>query len=236
MKYNLILILFILFSVTGFSQEKITLSGTISNSADGEKLFGVNVLILENNSGTVTNDNGSYLINHPRGEYTIVVSSMGFQEIREKVNLQHNTKKDFNLEIDSNQLEEVVIAATDYKTDIRTPEMSVNKIKIETIKKMPVVMGEVDVLKSILQFPGVSSANEGSTGFNVRGGSADANLVILDDAVIYNTAHLFGFFSVFNSDVVDDMKLIKGGIPSMFGGRTSSVLDTRHKRGKPDEI
>lgn len=236
MKYNLILILFILFSGTGFSQEKITLSGTISNSADGEKLFGVNVLILENNSGTVTNENGSYLINLPRGEYTIVVSSMGFQEIREKVNLQHNTKKDFNLEIDSNQLEEVVIAATDYKTDIRTPEMSVNKIKIETIKKMPVVMGEVDVLKSILQFPGVSSANEGSTGFNVRGGSADANLVILDDAVIYNTAHLFGFFSVFNSDVVDDMKLIKGGIPSMFGGRTSSVLDIRHKNGNTDEI
>ena len=128
-------------------------------------------------------------------------------------------------------IETVVLKGSSTKTNIQTPEMSTNKLTISTIKKMPAVLGEVDVLKSILQLPGVANAGEGSSGFNVRGGSVDENLVLLDEAIIYNTTHLFGFFSVFNSDVIKDLKLYKGGIPANFGGRVSSVLDIYQKEG-----
>jgi len=109
--------------------------------------------------------------------------------------------------------------------------MSVNKLSISTIKKMPVVLGEVDVLKSILLLPGVTNAGEGASGFNVRGGGADQNLILLDEATIFNSSHVFGFFSVFNPDAIKDLKLYKGGIPARFGGRASSVLDIYQKDG-----
>src|SRR5690606_10389047 len=118
---------------------------------------------------------------------------------------------------------EIVISDNQPKANIKKPEMSVNKLSVQEIKKMPVVMGEVDVLKSILTLPGVTNAGEGSSGFNVRGGAADQNLILLDEATIFNSSHLFGFFSVFNSDAIKDLKLYKGGIPSRFGGRVSSV-------------
>src|SRR5690554_944148 len=133
-------------------------------------------------------------------------------------------------------IEAIEISDNSKAVNIRKPEMSVNKLSVEEIKKMPVVLGEVDILKSILTLPGVTNAGEGSSGFNVRGGAADQNLILLDEATMYSSSHLFGFFSVFNSDAIKDLKLYKGGIPARFGGRVSSVLDIYQKEGNSKEF
>lgn len=224
--------------LTGFSvwsQEKATLSGTIADKSNNETLIGVSIYIPEADVSLTTNSYGFYSVTLPKGTYTVIMSYMGFSDVQEQVSLQGNTKKDFTMAESSKQLDEVVITSNATRANIKKPEMSVNKLSIATIKKMPAVMGEVDVLKSILQLPGVSNAQEGATGFNVRGGSVDGNLVLLDEAVVYNTSHLFGFFSVFNSDVIKDLKLYKGGIPANFGGRISSVLDIYQKEGNNKE-
>jgi hypothetical protein len=156
---------------------------------------------------------------------------LGYQNIEESINLNQNTKNNFNLYSNETALKEVVITGNKTKIDIKKPEMSVNKLSISAIKKMPVVLGEVDVLKSILLLPGVTNAGEGASGFNVRGGGADQNLILLDEATIFNSSHVFGFFSVFNPDAIKDLKLYKGGIPARYGGRASSVLDIYQKDG-----
>lgn len=236
MKYKIhYAILLIITAINVFSQEKVTLSGTIANNANTETLIGVNIVIPEANVATNTNAYGFYSITLPKGDYTIIISYMGFDNVEEPISLTENTKRNFVMTENSKVLQEVVVTSNKTKANIRKPEMSVNKLSISTIKKMPAVMGEVDVLKSILQLPGVTNAQEGASGFNVRGGSVDGNLVLLDEAVVYNTSHLFGFFSVFNSDVIKDLKLYKGGIPANFGGRVSSVLDIYQKEGNNRE-
>jgi len=218
-----------------YSQEKFTLSGTIADSKNNETLLGVNIYFPELNTGAITNEYGFFSITLPKGTYTMYVSYLGFATIQESITLTQSIRKDFTLEAEDNTLDEIVITSNSQKTNIRKAEMSVGKLSIGTIRKMPAVMGEVDVLKSILQLPGVTNAQEGASGFNVRGGSVDGNLVLLDEAVVYNTAHLFGFFSVFNSDIIKDLKLYKGGIPANFGGRISSVLDIYQKEGNSKE-
>lgn len=218
-----------------YSQEKFTLSGTIADSKNNETLLGVNIYFPELNTGATTNEYGFFSITLPKGTYTMYVSYLGFATIQESITLTQSIRKDFTLEAEDNMLDEIVITSNSQKTNIRKAEMSVGKLSIATIRKMPAVMGEVDVLKSILQLPGVTNAQEGASGFNVRGGSVDGNLVLLDEAVVYNTAHLFGFFSVFNSDIIKDLKLYKGGIPANFGGRISSVLDIYQKEGNSKE-
>lgn len=229
-RYFILTFLTIMFSVNA-QDSKVTLSGTIANKTNNETLIGVNIIIPEANTSITTNSYGFYSITLPKGEYTIVVSYMGFDTVEERISLMENTKKNFAMPESGKALDEVVIKSNKTKANIRKPEMSVNKLSMVTIKKMPAVMGEVDVLKSILQLPGVTNAQEGASGFNVRGGSVDGNLVMLDEAVVYNTSHLFGFFSVFNSDILKDLKLYKGGIPANFGGRVSSVLDMYQKEG-----
>ena len=218
-----------------FSQEKITISGTIKDNKSTETLIGVNVYIDELKTGTNTNEYGFYSLTIPTGSYTIRISYVGYQTIEEKINLAQKIKKDFSLAENENLLNEVIVTNDKKKSEIKSTEMSVNKLSIQTIKKIPVVLGEVDVIKSILQLPGVTSAGEGQSGFNVRGGSADQNLILLDEATVYNSSHLFGFFSVFNADAIKDLKLYKGGIPSRFGGRLSSVLDIYQKEGNKEE-
>lgn len=225
-----ILITFSSFFLT-YSQEKFTLSGTISEKSNSETLIGVNIYFPDINVGVTTNEYGFFSVTLPKGTQTMYVSYLGFATIQESITLTESTRKDFTLQPEDNTLDEVVITSNTQRTNIRKAEMSVGKLSISTIKKMPAVMGEVDVLKSILQLPGVTNAQEGASGFNVRGGSVDGNLILLDEAVVYNTAHLFGFFSVFNSDVIKDLKLYKGGIPANFGGRISSVLDIYQKEG-----
>jgi len=213
------------------AQEKFTLSGTISDSNSNETLIGVNLFIPELKTGVTTNEYGFYSITIPKGNYSVLISYMGYQTLEESIQLSQNTKTNFKLLTNENTLKEVIIMDTKTKTDIRKPEMSVNKLSIASIKKMPVVLGEVDVLKSILLLPGVTNAGEGASGFNVRGGGADQNLILLDEATIFNSSHVFGFFSVFNPDAIKDLKLYKGGIPARFGGRASSVLDIYQKDG-----
>lgn len=225
----LFLLLLCSFSLT--AQERFTLSGTVSDSNSNETLIGVNLYIPELKTGITTNEYGFYSITVPKGSYTIRISYMGYNSLEEKIQLQQNTKTNFKLYSAENTLKEVIVTDTKSKIDIRKPEMSVNKLSISAIKRMPVVLGEVDVLKSILLLPGVTNAGEGASGFNVRGGGADQNLILLDEATIFNSSHVFGFFSVFNPDAIKDLKLYKGGIPARFGGRASSVLDIYQKDG-----
>jgi outer membrane receptor protein involved in Fe transport len=232
----LIIILTILYGLPAHAQERVTISGTITDSKSNETLIGATIYIEELKTGVSTNEYGFYSITIPSGDYTIWLSYIGYLSAKESISLTGTIKKDFSLVEDSKTLNEVVINANKEIADIRVPEMSTNKLSIQTIKQMPVVLGEVDIIKSILQLPGVTNAGEGQSGFNVRGGSADQNLVLLDEATIYNTSHVFGLFSVFNADAVKDLKLYKGGIPARYGGRLSSVLDIYQKEGNKNSF
>lgn len=236
MNKKIILLIVLLTSIFSFSQEKFTLSGTISDLNTKETLIGVNIFILETKTGITTNEYGFYSITLPKGEYTISISYIGYKVTEEKVSLNSNIKKNILISESSQLLKEVVVVDNKKRVNIRKPEMSVNKLSIQEIKEMPVIFGEVDIIKSILTLPGVTNAGEGQSGFNVRGGSADQNLVLLDEATIYNSSHLFGLFSVFNPDAIKDLKLYKGGIPARYGGRLSSVLDIYQKEGNKNDF
>jgi hypothetical protein len=232
--------LFILvFLVSGhaiFAQEKFTLSGTVSETETGETLIGVNIIIPELNSGTVTNEYGFYSIRLPQGDYEVFYSSLGFAAKKVNVSLDRSTIINLSLSEDTEELEEVLIKADVEKLNIRKPQMSVNSLSAATIKRVPVVLGEADVIKAITLLPGVTNAGEGASGFNVRGGAADQNLILLDEATLYNSSHLFGFFSVFNPDAIKDLTLYKGGIPARYGGRVASVLDIYQKDGNKKQF
>lgn len=230
------LVLIIAITTISYSQEKVTLSGNVSDAKNNETLIGVSVVIPILKIGTFTNEYGFYSLTIPKGTYEIEISSIGYETQTITINLEENTKQNISLSESTQQLDEIVIKDNPYKTNIRKPEMSVNKIAISTIKQMPVVLGEVDILKSITTLPGVTNAGEGQSGFNVRGGAADQNLILLDEATVYNSSHLFGFFSVFNADAIKDLKLYKGGIPARFGGRVASVLDIYQKEGNSNNF
>ena len=223
-------------STYSWSQQKFTLSGTISENSSNETLIGVTVAIPELNTGVTTNEYGFYSITLPEGSYTVVINYLGFKDVIQKIDLNENKRIDYQLEEETEQLEEVVVTENVEKMDIRKPQMSVNALSVGTIKKIPVILGEADIIKSILLLPGVTNAGEGASGFNVRGGGADQNLILLDEAIIFNSSHLFGFFSVFNPDAIKDIKLYKGGIPARYGGRVSSVLDIFQKEGNSKEL
>ncbi|MEG3658650.1 TonB-dependent receptor [Arenibacter palladensis] len=228
--------LLILFSINLFSQERFTLSGTITEIASNETLIGVTVAVPALSTGVITNEYGFYSITLPKGSYELHISSLGYQDIIQTIDLSYDQKINFQLLEDAEQLEEVVVTEDIEKLNIRKPQMSVNSLSVETIKKIPVILGEADIIKSILLLPGVSNAGEGASGFNVRGGAVDQNLILLDEATIFNSSHLFGFFSVFNPDAIKDVKLFKGGIPSRYGGRVSSVLEIFQKEGNSKEL
>ena len=215
-----------------YAQQNHTISGTITDKSNGESLFGATVFLTGTTIGGVTNEYGFYSITAPEGEYVLNISYMGYNDVNLTITLDQDLKKDIEVIEFSTALEEVIVTAEEPERAIlRKPEMSVVKLNVGTIKQTPVVLGEVDVLKSLQLLPGVTNNGEGTGGFHVRGGAQDQNLVLLDEAIIYNTSHMFGFFSVFNADAIKDVKLYKGGIPARFGGRVSSVLDIRQKDG-----
>ena len=218
------------------AQNRFTLSGTITEARSNETLIGVSIVVPELRTGVTTNEYGFYSLSLPEGSYEVVISYLGFQEIRRQVDFSNNQRLNFQLEEKAEQLDEVVLTDDAERLDIRKPQMSVNTLKVETIKNIPVVLGEADVIKSIILLPGVTNAGEASSGFNVRGGAADQNLILLDEATIFNSSHLFGFFSVFNPDAIKDVKLFKGGIPARYGGRVSSVLEIFQKEGNSKEF
>ncbi|MEM6541603.1 MAG: TonB-dependent receptor, partial [Bacteroidota bacterium] len=227
--------LLLLFS-SSYSQKKYTVSGTVREASSNETLIGVTVAIPELKTGTSTNEYGFYSLTLPEGEYNLVISYLGFQDIRRQVNLNADIRVDFEMAEKAEQLDEVIVSEDVERMDIRKPQMSVNTLSVQTIKKIPLVLGEADVIRSLVLLPGVTNAGEASSGFNVRGGAADQNLILLDEAIIFNSSHLFGFFSVFNPDAIKDIKLFKGGIPARYGGRVSSVLEIFQKEGNSKEL
>ncbi len=229
-------IFFFLLHIYSYSQEKFTLSGTVTDSISGESLIGVSITVPELQTGTTTNEYGFYSLTLPKGNYNIIVSYIGFTDFNLQIDLSKSITQNISLTENLQELNEVVLTESIYKLNIQKPEMSSNKLSIVTIKKMPVLLGEVDVIKSLLFLPGVTNAGEGQSGFNVRGGAADQNLVLLDEATLYNTSHVFGLFSVFNADAIKDLKLYKGGIPARYGGRVSSVLDIYQKDGNSNKL
>ncbi|MCO5723861.1 TonB-dependent receptor [Robiginitalea marina] len=229
--------IFLFFSAfTVFPQARYTLSGTITEANSNETLIGVSILVPELRAGAVTNEYGFYSLSLPEGTYEVVISYLGYRDIRKTVSFDSNQRLDLQLQEEAEELEEVVLTGDVERLDIRKPQMSVSSLSVQTIKSIPVVLGEADVIKSIILLPGVTNAGEASSGFNVRGGSVDQNLILLDEAIIFNSSHLFGFFSVFNPDAIKDIKLFKGGIPARYGGRVSSVLEIFQKEGNSKEF
>lgn len=235
MKLKIItLFLFLAFSIT--AQEKFTVSGHVKDVKDGEALTGATIYKQGSQLGSSANEYGFFSLTLPKGEHTIVVSIIGYKTFSFPVNLDKNISKTFELEEEGKQLDEVVVSAEQDDKNVKSTEMGVSKLDIKQINKIPALLGEVDIIRAIQLLPGVTSMGEGASGFNVRGGNIDQNLILLDEAPVYNSSHLFGFFSVFNPDAVKDVKLIKGGIPSQYGGRVSSILDIRMKEGNSKKL
>ena len=235
LKKHLFLILFVAISTTIFAQN-YSLSGYIRDAETGEELIGASVFVHETKSGGVTNVYGYYSISLPKGAYHLTYSFIGKNSIKKEVTLSDNIRQDIELGDNSVQLKAFEVIAEKEDQNVRSAQISTVKMEVNAIKKLPAFMGEVDVLKTIQMLPGVQSGGEGNTGFFVRGGSQDQNLILLDEAPVYNASHLFNFFSVFNSDALKDMTLYKGGIPSRYGGRLSSVLDLRMKDGNSKKL
>jgi hypothetical protein len=224
-------LLFFFFTFSISAQEKHTISGTVYDKRGNETLIGATIYFSDLNVGTTTNEYGFYSITILEGTHNVSVSYLGFSEENMIIELNNKTSLDFYLSEASQTLDEVLIKTDIEKINIKSTQMSTNTLTSKSIKQIPVVLGESDIIKSIILLPGVTSAGEGASGFNVRGGSADQNLILLDEAIVFNSSHVFGFFSVFNPDVIKDVKLFKGGIPSKYGGRLSSVLDIYQKEG-----
>ncbi|HUR31254.1 MAG TPA: carboxypeptidase-like regulatory domain-containing protein, partial [Saprospiraceae bacterium] len=210
-----------------------TLSGYIKDSASGETLIGANVFLQDQpTNGTTSNTYGFYSMTLPEGNYGIVFSYLGYQTFAKEILLNENTILNIDL-TPGIEMQEIVVSANENEEDDNVESTSMGRVNlpVDQIKMIPALLGEIDILKTIQLLPGVSSAGEGSAGFYVRGGGADQNLVLLDEAVVYNSGHFLGFFSVFNADAIKNTTLIKGGIPAVYGGRLSSVLDIQMKEG-----
>ena len=228
-----ILIFFLLFTIVDSSsaQKNYTISGYVKEAETGESLLGANVYVKETLKGTVTNSYGFYSLTLAEGNYTLVISYLGFVTQEFPMMLKADVSQNIKLSGIAIETQEVTITAEKADRNVQSTEMGKEKIEIEKIKALPAFMGEVDILKTIQLLPGVQSAGEGNTGYYVRGGGPDQNLILLDEANVYNASHLFGFFSVFNADAVQNVTLTKGGMPANYGGRLSSVLDIQMKEG-----
>lgn len=224
MKSFIVLVTLFFYSFSFSIAQQVTLSGTVRDASSGETLIGASIKIKEGLSGASANSYGFYSLILPKGTYTIQVSSVGYTMQEKQLDLSKDLRMDFSLE-PANQLEAVEITAVSSREQLESPQMGVNKISIKEVNNVPVLFGERDVLKTIQLLPGVLSAGEGNSGFFVRGGTTDQNLILLDEAMVYNASHLLGFFSTFNSDAIKDVNLYKGGMPAQYGGRLASVLD-----------
>jgi hypothetical protein len=236
MQKSINLALLLLLPFFAFAQEKFTLSGYVKDASSGSELLGATVYVTQLKNGATTNMYGFYSLTLPKGKYNIEYSYLGYQKKNIEIDLTEDTKRDVELQSNSQQLQEVVVEAERQDQNVKDVQMSVEKLTMDKIQKIPQLLGEADVIKSIQLRPGVSTVGEGATGFNVRGGNIDQNLILLDEAPIFNSSHLFGFFSTFNPDAIKDATLYKGGIPARYGGRLSSVLDVRQREGNMREF
>ncbi|MBB1284211.1 TonB-dependent receptor [Flavisolibacter sp. BT320] len=225
---------FLLVSITSFSQEKFTINGYIKDSISGESVMGATVNV--NGRSVTSNQYGFYSITVDSGSYEVLVSHVSYLTYSQQVELNKNIEQNIYLLPRSSALNEVVVFSRRRDANVRNAQMGQIDLSISQIKNVPAFLGEVDILKAIQLLPGVRNAGEGNAGFYVRGGGPDQNLIMLDDAVVYNTGHLFGFFSIFNSDAIKNTSLIKGGMPAQYGGRLSSVLDVQMKDGNSNQF
>ena len=235
MKYLYGLILLI-FTLNALGQNKVTISGYLKDGESGEGMIAATVLVKELSQGVSTNEYGFYSLTLEPGTYTIEWSFVGFNTVSETINLKSSVTRNVELSFSDQMLNEVVITGEREDEALTSVEMSVEKLDIAQVKKIPQLLGEADIIRSIQLLPGVTTVGEGATGFNVRGGNIDQNLILLDESPVFSSSHLFGFFSVFNADAIKDTKLYKGGIPAKFGGRLSSVLDIRQKEGNMKQL
>ena len=214
-----------------FAQQVYRLSGIIRSSEDGETLPGVSVLLPASGTGTSSNEYGFYSLTVPAGDSVEVsFSFVGFQSQVKRLLLRADLRLDIDL-TPGVELETVDVVADGFKEVFESTQMSTEVLSAKEVKMIPVLLGETDILKAIQLKPGIPSGGEGVSGIFVRGGGSDQNLIVLDEAVVYNPSHLFGFFSTFNTDAVKDLKLYKGGFPAQYGGRLSSVIDVRLQDG-----
>lgn len=225
------ILLLLLMTGPVISQDTYTISGHIKCGHTGEELIGSTIFVEELNTGTITNTYGFYSLTLPEGSYSLLYSYIGYENQFIHVQLKENVIMDFEMAPSPIEMDEVVVVAEAADKNIKEPEMSVVKISPRETKHIPVILGEQDIIKTLQLLPGVKAGTEGSSGFYVRGGGADQNLVILDEAPVYSSSHLLGFFSVFNSDAIKDLELYKGNAPASYGGRLSSVLDIQMKDG-----
>lgn len=198
---------------TTAQQQRYTVSGYVKDKQNGESLVGISIGKTGTSLGTVSNQYGFYSLTLPAGEHELQFSYMGYGTYKTTVNLKKNATVDVNMEATSSQLNVVTVNGQKQEKSVNTLNTSINKLDIAQMKKMPTFMGEVDVLRAIQTLPGVNTVGEGASGFNVRGGNSDENLILLDEAPVYNSTHMLGFFSVFNPDAVKSLNLIKGGFP-----------------------
>jgi hypothetical protein len=235
-----ILSLFIIFLASHSllkAQNKYTISGEVKDAQSGEALIGVSVFVEQKkNVGTTTNSYGFYSITLPEGAYTLVFQSTSYERKTREIDLNKNTKLVMELSAKSQALNEVVVSAKRNNRNVTSTQVGVNKISISEIKNVPVIFGEKDVLKTIQLLPGIKSGGEGSASISVRGGGYDQNLVLLDEAPVYNAAHLLGFVSTFNSDAIKDVSVYKAGFPAAYGGRLSSVIDIKMNDGNNKKL
>lgn len=231
-----LLILLVLPSLAGFSQEQFTVSGTIKSERSGETLINASIRIADSENGTTSNEYGFYSLTLPAGNYELHYTATGFEDVIERITLDKNLTKNILLPEEIKNLEEVSVSANSRGRTISNPQMGVERLTMTEIKSIPMLLGERDILKAIQLLPGIKSAGDGNSGFYVRGGSADQNLILLDEANVYNASHLMGFFSTFNPDVVKDITVYKGGMPAQYGGRLSSVLDIKMNEGNNQDF
>jgi hypothetical protein len=231
-QYTLLFFLFL--SSLTFSQDKFTISGTISDSTKGEELINAKLKVKDQAIGALSNEYGFYSLTLPKGNYTFIYSATGYEAKELTIELDKNTVINFQLVSLADkvkEIKEVKVTAKKEDQNITDPIMGVERLNPAAVAKIPVLLGEKDIIKSMQLLPGVKSAGEGNAGFYVRGGAADQNLILLDEAPVYNAAHLLGFFSTFNSDAIKDAVLYKGNQPANFGGRLSSVMDIKMNEG-----
>ena len=225
--YSLLLVLFGIVPSLAQTTTLPSIYGKVIDAQTGEPLKGAAIALDFKKSGTKTDSLGNYQIYLPYGEYVIKISHVGYNPFRTKINLKKSEQLNVELNDVTKQLEEVIVSSSSTKKDIQTPSLGVTILSLKGIKKLPTMMGEVDVIRSLQTLPGVSSVGEGSNGLNIRGSNVDQNLIYIDDTPIFNPTHMFGLFSVFASDAIRDLELYKGGVPARFGGRSASVLDIK---------
>ena len=209
-----------------YTQNSFTISGYVQDNSNNELIIGASVIVKELQTGAVTNNYGFFSLTLVEGDYDLIFQSLGFEDQSLNLSLNKNISVDIFLNEKIESLDEVILSKNIEDVDVELPLLSMNILSGKTIRQTPVVFGESDLLKTIQLLPGVSSAGEGASGFNVRGGAADQNLILFDEAIIYNSSHLFGLFSVFNSDAIKEVKLYKGGIPSSSVSYTHLTLPT----------